>query len=58
MFDIVYGYQPPKFQKLTGDDLEVVKSLAKGDLDDIIQGGIRLPHFLPQPSNTNRPPKK
>jgi hypothetical protein len=59
MFDIVYGNQPPKFQKLTDDDdLEIVKSLAKGELDDIIEGKTRLPHLLPQPSNTNRPPKK
>jgi hypothetical protein len=38
MFDLVYGYQPPKFQKLTGDDLQIVKSLVAGELDDILQG--------------------
>jgi hypothetical protein len=58
MFDIVYADQPPKFQKLTGDDLKIVKSLAKGELDDIIQGRTRLPHVLLQPNNTNLPPKK
>jgi hypothetical protein len=57
MFDLVYGYQPPKFQKLTGDDLQIVKSLAAGELDDILQGRSRLPHVF-QPSNTNPSPKK
>jgi SNF2 family DNA or RNA helicase len=46
MFDLLYGYQPPKFQKLTGDDLKIVKPLAKGELDGIIQGRSRLPHVL------------
>jgi hypothetical protein len=58
MFDIVFGIQPSKLQKLTGDDLAIVKSIAKGELDDVIEGKSRLPHYVPQPSNTNRPPKK
>jgi hypothetical protein len=58
MFDIVYTDQPPKFKKLTGDDLRIVKSLAAGELDDIIQGRSRLAHVLLQPSNTNLAPKK
>jgi hypothetical protein len=58
MYDIVHGYLPPKFPKLTDDDLEIAKSLAKGDLNDIIEGKTRLPHVLLQPNNTNRPPKK
>jgi hypothetical protein len=57
MSDIVHGNQPPNFQKLKGLDLEIVKSLAKGELNDIIEGKTRLPHVLLQPNNTNRPPK-
>jgi hypothetical protein len=57
MYDLVFGYHSPKFQKLTGDDLEIVKAFAAGKFDDILQGRSRLPHVL-QPNNTNLPPKK
>jgi hypothetical protein len=58
MYDIVHGNLPPKFPKLTDEDLEIAKSLAKGQLNSIIQGTTRFPHVLLQPNNTNRPPKK
>jgi hypothetical protein len=58
MFDLVYGYQPPKFQKLTGDDLEIAKLLAEGKLKGILKGITRFETDLPEPSNTNLPPKK
>jgi hypothetical protein len=50
MHDLVYGYQTPKLPKITGDDLEIVRALAEGELDDILQGRTRFPHVLPSTS--------
>jgi hypothetical protein len=59
MHDVVFGYQPPKFVEITNDiELEIVQFLAEVLLEDIIQGKTRILFNLPQPSNTNRPPKK
>jgi hypothetical protein len=36
MYAAVNGYEPPKFKKITGIDLQIVKSLAKGEFKNII----------------------